>query len=310
VESAARIAIAVHGGAGNWEERNRREALAGVRRAAAAGFAALAQGASALDAVTAAVVVLEDDPLFNAGTGSALNLAGEAEMDACVMEGTTRRVGAVGAIRGVKNPVLVARKVLEETDHALLAGEGALRFARELGFPPHDPVTEARRRDFHRRLAELREAGARELPALRALLAKHPALAAGTVGAVALDRSGVLAAATSTGGLTLKLPGRVGDTPVPGAGTYATPEAAASATGNGETILRLLLTRDACDRVVRGEPPGEAARRAVEGLASLGGHGGILLLDARGRLGIAHDTPAMPHAWCSEGGGVAARMGV
>lgn len=302
------FALVVHGGAGDWEARDREAALAGVRAGALAGLRVLERGGSALDAVVAAVIVLEDAPLFNAGTGSALNLAGEAEMDACVMDGATRRAGAVGAIRNVRNPVLVARQVMEQSDHVLLAGEGAVRFARELGFAAHDPVTEARRQDHGTRLAALGEPGSRQLPALRLLLGKHPALAAGTVGAVALDCSGALAAATSTGGLTLKLPGRIGDTPVPGAGTYATPEAAASGTGHGEIILRLLLTRDACDRVARGEPAQAAAVKAVAALAPHGGDAGIIVVDGQGRIGVAHDTPAMPHAWCVEGGDIVARM--
>lgn len=305
---AEQYALVVHGGAGKWEEKEAAAALAGVRAAARAGLRVLAGGGSALDAAVAAVVVLEDDPLFNAGTGSALNLGGEAEMDACVMEGGGLRAGAVAALRGVKNPVLVARKVMEETDHVLLAGEGAERFARALGFPGYDPVTARRRRDHRERLARLREAGGEELPALRALLARHPALAPGTVGAAALDASGALAAATSTGGLSLKLPGRVGDSPVPGAGTYATRAAAASATGRGEAILRALLTRDACDRVARGDPPQDAAQAALGALAGLGGGAGIIVVDRRGRIGIAHDTPFMPHAWWSGGGEVVARM--
>ncbi|HET9699779.1 MAG TPA: isoaspartyl peptidase/L-asparaginase [Burkholderiales bacterium] len=283
--------LVVHGGAGNWDARDHEAALAGTSAALRAGLTVLGRGGSALDAVIAAVVVLEDHPLFNAGTGAALNLAGEAEMDACVMEGTGRRAGAVAAIRGVKNPVLVARRVMEASAHVLIVGEGALQFAREMGFPPHDPVTESRRRDYRSRMAERAEAGS------PTRLALPPLPGPGTVGAVALDCRGARAAATSTGGLSLKLPGRVGDTPIPGAGTYATAEAAASATGHGETIMRLLLTRAACDAVARGKSPGIAASRAVAAPGPNGGGTGIIVVDAIGRIGIAHDTPAMPHAW-------------
>lgn len=300
---AGEIALVVHGGAGRWQEDEAAAALPGVRAAAEAGLSVLRAGGSALDAVTAAVVVLEDDPRFNAGTGSALNLSGDAEMDACVMEGENLRAGAVGALRSVRNPVLVARRVMEDTDHVLLAGEGALRFARTLGFPFHDPVTPRRRADRLKKLEALGRDGRGEHGALRVLLEKHPGLASGTVGAAALDRRGMLAAATSTGGLTLKLPGRLGDTAIPGAGTYATRRAAASATGHGETILRLLLARDACDRIARGDSARDAAEEAIRALAPFGGDAGIIVVDARGGIGIAHDTEFMPHAVCPGAGG-------
>ncbi|HEX6828096.1 MAG TPA: isoaspartyl peptidase/L-asparaginase, partial [Burkholderiales bacterium] len=231
-------ALAVHGGAGRWPEDRLEPTLEGVRRAAQAARRILAAGGTALDAVVEAVAALEDDPLFNAGTGAALNAAGEAEMDAAVASGTG--FGAVAALAGVRNPVRVARKVMEETDHLLLAGEGARRFARAMGFASHDPVTAERRAEY----LKWREEGVApegDPPLrLRGLLERHPELAGGTVGAVARDRNGSLAAATSTGGLFHKLPGRVGDTPVPGAGTFASSQAAASATGHGETILRVL----------------------------------------------------------------------
>lgn len=301
------FAIAVHGGAGSWADESVAGALEGVRGATRAAVEILSAGGSALDAVVAAVVALEDDPAFNAGTGSALNLLGEAEMDACVMEGEGLRCGAVAALKRVRNPVRVARRVMEQTDHVLLAGEGALRFARAMGFADHDPVTAGRLEDFQRRRADT---GADpRLPRLKHLLKRHPEFAPGTVGAVARDRSGRLAAATSTGGLMLKLPGRVGDTPLPGAGTYATRHAAASATGHGETILRHLATRSACDLAARGLAAPEAV---VEALATLEPHGyaGMIVVDTAGRIGVAHDTPAMPHAWCGEGGEIRARMAV
>lgn len=293
-------ALAVHGGAGVWLEDRHAAALQGVRRAAEIARGILAAGGAALDAVVEAVAALEDDPVFNAGTGSALNLAGEAEMDACVMDGEGLRCGAVAALKRVRNPVRVARQVMEQTDHALLAGEGALRFARALGFGDHDPVTAGRLEDWRRRRAE---AGADPLlPRLGEFLKHHPELASGTVGAVARDGAGRLAAASSTGGLTLKLPGRVGDTPLPGAGTYATRHAAASATGHGETILRHLATRSACDLAGGGLAAPEAVARALAALRPEG-HAGMILVDARGRIGIAHGTPAMPHAWCAGEGG-------
>jgi len=297
-------AIAVHGGAGTWGGEHEAEALQGVRRAAEAGTAILAGGGSALDAAVAAVVLLEDDPLFNAGTGSALNVDGEAEMDAGVMVGQGLRSGNVACLQRVKNPILVARKVMEETDHVLLAGEGALRFARAMGFADHDPVTPRRLADWQER----RKEGAR----LPQILANHPELAKGTVGAVARDAGGGLAAATSTGGVTLKLAGRVGDTPLPGAGTYATPSAAASATGRGELMMRFLATRAVCDRIAAGRSAQQAVDEVVaEMAASLGPDVGIIALDGNGGIGVAHATPHMPHAFASwYRDGVTARLRV
>src|SRR5262245_5830650 len=224
-------AIAVHGGAGNWDEAHHEAARLGVRAAAGQAGLLLAQGGAALDAATAAVTTLEENRLFNAGTGSVLNQDGEAEMDAAVMAGHDLAFGAVAAIRRVRNPVLVARQVMERSGHALLAGEGAVQFARTCGFADYDPVRAESRAAWERGRTEAR---------------------LGTVGAVALDSEGRLAAATSTGGTSLKLPGRVGDTPLPGAGTYATPDAAASATGKGELVMRVLGTKRVCELSAAG----------------------------------------------------------
>ncbi len=275
-----RYAIVVHGGCGRWAAKDTAAALAGVRAAVAAGRRVLADGGSALDAVCAAVVVLEDDPLFNAGTGSVLTRDGMAEMDAAVMTGADLRCGGVAAITRVKNPILVARKVMEATPHVLLAGTGATSFARAHGFGDYDPVTRASLRRFRLR------AGA----------------SPGTVGAVALDAAGRLAAATSTGGMSRKLPGRVGDSPIPGAGNYATADAAASATGNGELMLRTLATKSVCDLVAAGRTAQAAANAAIRALPAGAGESGVMIaLDARGRLGVAMRGGAMPHAWCSAG---------
>lgn len=290
-------ALAVHGGAGRWSEDRVPFALEGVRRAAEVARRILAGGGTALDAVVEAVAVLEDDPLFNAGTGSALNAAGAAEMDAAVASGA--RFGAVAALGGVRNPVRVARKVMEETDHLLLAGDGAERFARAMGFASHDPVTAERRAEYLKWRDEHCLQDGDPLPRLRGLLERHPELAGGTVGAVARDRDGGLAAATSTGGLFRKLPGRVGDTPLPGAGTFASAHAAASATGHGEIILRYLATRHACALAAAGAPAGDAVEQALAALEPRG-HAGMILVDAAGHVGIAHDTPFMPHAWGRE----------
>jgi beta-aspartyl-peptidase (threonine type) len=292
-------AVAVHGGVGNWKGADEGEALAGVRRSAAAAVRVLASGGRALDAVIAAVVVLEDAPVFNAGTGSVLNLRGEVEMDAAVMDGEGRRFGGVAALPRVRNPVLVARKVMEETEHVLLAGEGALRFARALGFVDYDPVTEARRAQWRRLRRGLAD-GRR--PRLQALLANWPGVMGDTVGAVALDRNGHLAAATSTGGVALKLPGRVGDTPVPGAGTYASTDAAVSATGMGELILRFVTAKTIADAIAEGQGAQQATETVLAAMAAQAGREvGAVSVDKDGHIGIAHLTQAMPCAWAEAG---------
>lgn len=273
-------AIVVHGGAGEWQTQDEAAAVAGVAAAVRGAAAGLAAGDSALDAAVAAVVALEENPLFNAGTGAALNRDGDIEMDACVMCGHDLRCGAVAALRRVRNPVLVARCVMERTSHVMLAGEGALRFARAEGFADYDPLTRRARDAWLRKRA----------------------MPAGTVGAVALDRRGHLAAATSTGGVTLKLPGRVGDSPIPGAGNYAHAAAACSATGHGELMMRVLAAKDLCDRVARGEHPQAATEALLRDMAaSVGAEAGFILMSRAGELGIAHGTASMPHAWWRDG---------
>lgn len=250
-------------------------AVAGVARAAAVGWRVLAGGGSALDAVLEAVVALEDDPLFNAGTGSVLNADGDVEMDAGVMAGDTLAAGGVACIRRVRNPVLVARRVMEATDCVLLAGAAATAFAREQGFGDHDPGLP---RDLRK------------------------ATGAGTVGAVALDGAARLAAATSTGGRAGKRAGRVGDSPIPGAGNYASAQAAVSATGWGELMLRCVTARDVAERIARGALPQQALREVLDDMARRFGEPvGAIALDARGNLGVAHGTEAMPHAWRRSG---------
>ncbi len=268
-------AILVHGGAGRWASADRGLAVAGVARAAAVGWRVLADGGSALDAVAEAVVALEDDPLFNAGTGSVLNAEGDVEMDAGVMAGDTLAAGGVACIRRVRNPVLVARRVMEATDCVLLAGAAASAFAREQGFADHDPG----------------------LP--RAL---RRARGVGTVGAVALDAVGHLAAATSTGGREGKRPGRVGDSPIPGAGNYASAQAAVSATGWGEQMLRCVTAKEIAERIARGAAPAMALGEVLDAMARRFGEPiGAIALDAHGNLGAVHGTEAMPHAWRRSG---------
>ena len=289
-----RYAIVVHGGCGRWERADTAAALRGVRAAARVGRQVLADHGSALDAVCAAVVALEDDPLFNAGTGSTLNRDGEVEMDASVMVGSDLRCGGVAAIRRVRNPVLVARVVMEATRHALLAGAGAVAFARERGFRDYEPITRESRERYRRALQAGRIAGGN------------------TVGAVALDTGGTLAAATSTGGTALKLPGRVGDSPISGAGNHATRRAAASATGHGELMMRTLATKSLCDLVAAGSGARAAAERVVAALPmETAESAGLIALDHAARIGVAMRGGIMPHAWfASDDGHLRARMRV
>jgi beta-aspartyl-peptidase (threonine type) len=279
--------IVVHGGAGSRpaEGPAAEAARAGCARAAALGHAILRAGGAALDAVQAAVQALEDDERFNAGRGSCLTRAGTVELDAGIMSGDGLRVGAVAAVTGVRNPIELARRLLDEGEHALLVGAGALAFARERGValcPPDFHITDAARAELARALTA-RDAA--------------PVAGGGTVGAVALDAHGHLAAATSTGGMVGKRPGRVGDSPLPGAGTYADDEAgAASATGHGERIIQVALTKTAIELLRAGLPAREAAPRALASLDRVAGRGGIILVDRAGGIGAAFNTTSMSWA--------------
>jgi beta-aspartyl-peptidase (threonine type) len=269
-------AIIVHGGAGTISAERHDRCRAGVRAAAEAGHAVLDAGGSALDAVVAAVRVLEDDPEFNAGTGSALTRDGSVETDASVMEGHTQRVGAVAAVPDLGNAVALARAVLDAGEHVILAGPAAWRFAHEVGIAPAPAgslVTERARK----RLEERK----------------------GTVGAVARDRHGNFAAATSTGGIVGKRAGRVGDSPIPGAGTWADARCAISATGDGEAILRVALSRMIAARIAAGLDA--AVRESLHELAAVtGGSAGVIAVDAHGVVGLQL-SPAMPIAAIVDG---------
>ncbi|MGB9890878.1 MAG: isoaspartyl peptidase/L-asparaginase, partial [Anaerolineae bacterium] len=273
--------IVVHGGAWKIPEEEHEPHIKGCCQAAIAGWEVLRAGGSALDAVERAVRLLEDDPTFDAGRGSCLNAVGEVELDAIIMDGRTLRLGAVAAVRRVRNPVSLARLVMEVGPHHFLVGPGAEEFARQHGMeliPPEELVVERERARW-----EAWRAG-------EGLYAAELFSPTGTVGAVALDREGHLAAATSTGGKPGKWPGRVGDSPLVGCGGYADDRsAAASATGDGEALMRILATGAVCARVAEGESPQEAAEGVLALLAErTGGCGGLIVLDPRGRSGIAH----------------------
>lgn len=276
------LAIAIHGGAGTItaEQLGADDGAAyraGLAEALDAGYAVLESGGSSLDAVTAAVRLLEDNPLFNAGRGAVLTHDGQAELDAAIMDGRHRRAGAVAGLRHVKNPIDLARRVMERSPHVLLHGSGAEEFALEQGFslvPNAHFRTPARQRQLER-ILQGRSRAADELTAM------------GTVGAVAVDREGNVAAATSTGGMANKRWGRIGDSPLIGAGTYASnASCAVSATGHGEYFIRAVVAHDVCARVeYRGLGLERAVREVIHGtLKDLGGEGGLIAVDPRGNV--------------------------
>jgi beta-aspartyl-peptidase (threonine type) len=300
------LSLIVHGGAWDIPDEEADEHQDGCRRALDAGWRVLEAGGTALDAVEAAVRVLEDAPIFDAGVGSVLNRDGEVELDAAVMDGATLRSGAVAAVRRVRNPITLARRVLE-SHVILLVAQGAERFAEQVGIPLCDPaelIVERERRKWAELLAQP-DAQTQDTfgakPALRPM-----AQPSDTVGAVALDRNGNLAAGTSTGGTPNKLPGRVGDSPLIGCGLYADDQTGGcSSTGWGESIIKVLLAKTATDLIGVGHEPMVAAQMAIDTLAQrVGGYGGCILLDGRGRPGFAFNTPRMAYAYRADDGRV------
>ena len=306
------IALIVHGGAGSWRPGSDDDAIQGTTIAVAAGRKILQAGGSALDAAVAAAVVLENNPIFNAGTGAVLNFDGFVEFDACVMLSDASQIGAVSGLQRVKNPILVARQVMEETDHVMLTGDGATRFARVMGHADYDPITPARHADWVEKKAKLAVAvgsDGKGAMKIRDFLMSHPEYAGGTIGAVALDANGVLCACTSTGGVTMKLVGRVGDTPLPGCGTYASKFAAASATGTGEYVIRALATRQIAEYVERGMSLQASIGAVLDALGrDFDADVGFIGIDAKGNAVGAHRTPHMPHAWFSGSSAIVAKM--
>jgi beta-aspartyl-peptidase (threonine type) len=299
-------ALAIHGGAAvlnqaemnSAREKGYRE---GLSAALAAGETVLQATGSALDAVQAAVIALEDDPLFNAGKGAALNALGAAELDAAIMDGATLRVGAVTQIHRVRNPIGLARAILEESAHVFLAGDGAEAYAREHGLAMVSPdyfIVDHRQKHLAAVKAQLaRNGGFGTQTRPKPIEMEEPAF--GTVGAVALDQKGNLAAATSTGGMSAKQPGRVGDSPIVGAGTYADNQTCAvSATGHGEWFIRTVVAHDVAARVGYLRQPLQDAAAAVimDKLKKLGGAGGLIAIDANGSIAMPFNTLGMYRA--------------
>lgn len=299
--------IVVHGGAWAIPDEVSEAHQQGVELAAAAGWNALARGASSLDAVEEAVAVLEDNETFDAGRGAFLNRDGRVQLDALIMDGATLKAGGVGCVERLLNPVRAARVVLEKSPHIYFVAEGAERFAAEQGIPLIDNSDLVLPREIERwkNAAEQRylsvpaEFSGDLAPQDTSHNDSHD-----TVGAVAMDQKGNIAAATSTGGTLNKAPGRVGDSSLIGCGCYADNEtAAASTTGWGEPMMKLVFAKWATDRVTAEVGPREVAPASIRYLYSrLSGHGGIILLDRRGRIGVAHNTPRMAWAWQNKQG--------
>jgi beta-aspartyl-peptidase (threonine type) len=303
-----RIGLAIHGGAGTIERskitpEGEREYRAGLERALAAGYEILKRGGSSLDATEAAVRVLEDDPHFNAGKGSVFTSAGTHEMDAAIMDGKTLAAGAVASLKHIKNPITLARLVMEKSGHVMMDCEGAEAFAKENGIELVDQkyfFTQKRWDALEKiKAAEKSRTSGVGKKFLITDQDRH-----GTVGAVALDQSGDLAAATSTGGTTNKRPGRVGDTPVIGAGTYANnATCAVSATGDGEYFIRATVGRDVSALMeYRGMSLKDAAQAALDKVASLGGEGGLIAIDRQGNMTLPFNTAGMYRGYVDPNG--------
>ena len=304
-DHAARFALAVHGGAGTPPPSATTPAQldschAGLRRALLAGHAILARGGSALDAVTESVVALEDDPLFNAGRGAVFTASGTQEMDAAIMDGRDCRAGAVAGIWGPRNPIRAARAVMERSPHVLLTGDGAMAFCRAEGLEFAERSyfhTDARWQALQETLAHIRAGTEDDGDQAR----RH-----GTVGAVARDRDGNLAAATSTGGMTGKAPGRVGDSPIIGAGTYAdNASCAVSATGHGEFFIRYAVAHEVAARLrLAGHSLERAAADVVARLGAIGGSGGLVAVGRDGSLALPFNSIGMYRGFVTGDGAI------
>ena len=302
------ITIVVHGGAGTVTPDRAEIVQEGCKEATLIGWRILQAGGSALDAVEAAVHSLEDNPEYNAGTGACLTSDGNIELDAGIMEGHTLQVGAVACVELIKNPISLAHKVLE-SPYVLLVGNGAQKYAVECGIPIcelEDLVTERQNQIWLEKKAQVADVSnvenepryhRREVASVEAREERH-----GTVGAVAIDMAGHLAAATSTGGIPNQYSGRVGDSPLVGCGFYADDNAAVSCTGDGEDFTRLLVAKRAADIVAHGETTRAAAAAAIAFLgAKATGTGGLIMVDRKGNIGLAWNSQNMKHAYITEG---------
>ena len=286
-----RPALILHGGAGARRERNYDREIVHMREVVEAMKARLEAGASALDVAVETVVMLEDSGLYVAGRGASPNLDGEYELDASIMDGATQKAGAVAALQGYRNPVVAARAVMDKTPHVMLAGNGAARFAAaqqlEAVQDPENWYTRAGKGEDN-----------------------HPpgTLSHGTVGVCVLDTQGRLAAATSTAGVFGKMPGRVGDTPIPAAGTWADENAAVSCTGQGEYFIRVAAAARTAISVGAGQSIEQAGRATIDRIGQMGGDGGLIALDAKGQITDPYNSQGMKRAWLDTDGNIVVRV--
>ena len=290
--------LVIHGGAWAIPDDMVDAHIRGVNHALAAGWRVLERGGAALDAVEEAVVLMEDDDTFDAGRGSFLNRDGKVQLDALIMDGATLRAGGVGCVERLRNPVRAARKVLSQSPHVYFVGEGAEQFAAEHGIALCKNEDLVIPREVER-LREYQAAAAQRDSSQQGNDLFAPEISHDTVGAIALDRDGNIAAATSTGGTLNKAPGRLGDSSLIGCGCYADNDSAAvSTTGWGEPIMKLVLAKWTADRISAGNLPEWSAQEAMNYLKQrLNGHGGIIVLDPQGHIGIAHNTSRMAWAY-------------
>lgn len=294
--------IVVHGGAGSWQPERSQDGLRGVKEAAKTGFDILKNGESAVDSVVEAVAVMEDKGAFNAGYGSSLTIEKKVEMEASIMDGRTLEAGATALLHDIRNPIRLAKIVMEKTDHVFVVGDGAEKLAKLYHLERRNPVTELRLRYYEAQKKQLL-ARKSELPKLYDLVKHHPELfSLDTVGAVAIDKDGSVAAATSTGGFPLKLPGRIGDSPLIGCGTYADNlSGACSATGVGEIAIRLVLAKTVCNYMESGKSAEEAVENAIKlvnkRISTSYNSMGLIVVDTQGRFGAAHNSPNMCWAY-------------
>jgi beta-aspartyl-peptidase (threonine type) len=304
-----KLGLAIHGGAGTIDRskmtpEDEREYRAGLERALAAGYEILKRGGSSLDATEAAVRVLEDDPHFNAGKGAVFTSAGTNELDAAIMDGKTLMAGSVAGVKLVKNPITLARLVMEKSPHVTMIGEGAEAFAKEHGTKLlADQKYFFTQRRWDELQNEIKAAKTRGATGEKRFIISQEKLH-GTVGAVALDRNGNLAAATSTGGKTNKLPGRVGDTPVIGAGCYANNKSCAvSGTGDGELFIMTVAAHDVSALVeYGGKSVREATQIVLDKIAKLGGTGGLIAIDRQGNIALPFNTSGMYRGYVDPNG--------
>lgn len=286
-----RSAIIVHGGAWDIPKAIERLSLEGVEEATRKGVSCLLNGGSALDAVEVAIKEMEDNPVFDAGTGSVLNSEGDVELDAAIMDGESLKAGAVGAARDIRNPISLARRVMDKTNHVFLVGDGACRFAKSQNFEMFKGLVVKKELERWKRLRS------------RYVRTMRFSERSDTVGAVALDTRGNIAAGTSTGGVPFKLPGRIGDSCLVGCGLYADNQTGGvSATGHGESIMRIALSRVVCDFLDAGLDAQKAAEQSIKALEKrIKGHAGVIVIDKNGEIGIYYNTPKMARAYATEG---------